>query len=178
MISNRSALAPRLLACVVAMWCAHGLSWAHRQPEVFGTLVHDVEEGQLVSKVTWRLHGHDAFEALEKVASIGAPDLDSEETLIEIAGYVASWVDYGEAEPVTLGAEIDGDFVFVYQLVAEHALVTKAGILSDVSSDWLNFINVEQDGQIISTKTFSDRYPGGVISTSDGMEPVVMPVLE
>lgn len=137
-------------------------AYAHRQPEVTATLVHAVEDGQPITKVTWRLHAHDAIDALARIPEVTAASLDEEDNLIELAGYVASWVDYSdEAAPITLGAEPDGNFVFVYQMIPGHVSVKKSAILSDVASGWSNLINREVEGQTVSSTVFTARYPEG-----------------
>ena len=134
---------------------------AHRQPEVIGTVVHEMEDGQPVTKVTWELHAHDALQFLETIPEVTDLTLDTEENLIEAAAYVASWVDYGEAEPVTLGAEVDGNFLFVYQYLPGHVEVKRAAILSDIAPNWSNLVNVQEQGETVSSRTFTAEYPQG-----------------
>ncbi len=136
-------------------------AWAHRQPEVVGTLLHDTENGAPVTKVTWRFHAHDAMGVLEALPEVGVPNLDDESQLIELAGYVASWVDYSGGEVLTLGAEVEGNYAYVYQLIPGHVTVTKAGILSDYDPAWSNLINIEEPGGKIHSVTFTADYPQG-----------------
>ncbi|MEM9232722.1 MAG: hypothetical protein AAGA69_00610 [Pseudomonadota bacterium] len=165
MISNQLKLF-RPLLLIALMLGSTVPALAHRQPEVVATLEHAFEDGLPVSKVTWRLHAHDALAALELIPEAGRPDFDREETLIELAAYVASWVEYSGGEVTTLGAEVDGNFAYVYQLVSGHVKVEHAAALSDLGKNWSNLINLETvDGQRLST-TFTADYPGGTTAAT------------
>lgn len=135
---------------------------AHRQPEVVGTVVYDTENGEPVTKVTWRFHAHDALTALGQIPEVERLNLEEERNLIEIAGYVASWVDYdGGVQPTTLGAEVEANYVFVYQLLPGHVRVAKAAILSDVAPGWNNLVNYHEGRKTLPSITFTAEYPEG-----------------
>lgn len=151
----------RLLLLLAGLAAFLGAAHAHRQPEVFGTVVHGTENGAPVTKVTWRLHAHDAIHALGSVPEVSSPDLDDEAVLIELAAYVASWVDYSEGEVTTLGAEVEGNYAYVYQLVTGHVTVRKAGVLSDVAVGWSNFVNFEKHDGAHHSIVFTADYPEG-----------------
>lgn len=156
------AEATRILACFAGalMVLLAAPAAAHRKPEVLTTMAHVTQDGTAATEITHRLHAHDALHVLEGSGKAVSPRLDDAGNLDVVAAYVSGHFRTDAEAISTLGAEVDGNFVFVYQLATGHARPVTAAILSDVDDGWLNLVNVETDG-VIRSLTFSARYPDG-----------------
>jgi len=151
-------------ACAATIFVA-AFAFAHRMPGSLSTIKPNVNSG--VIEVIHRLHIHDA--ELGMVVLTGERDL----TLDQLAGRarlalhveeqfsIAPVVDgeIGSRLPLELiGAELDGEFVLVYQqydgnLPADIAISDT--ILSDVFPGQINHVNVAT-GDEIRSLTFSE----------------------
>lgn len=117
---------------------------AHRQPEVFTEVLYLEQDGEWVSQVTHRLHAEDALRALRTIQG-ATDDLGTEANLARLALYVASRFEV-KGEPLeTIGAEIDGNYVYVFQEGPRRIEVKNASILANVDRAWSNSINIEEE---------------------------------
>ena len=106
--------------------------------------------------VTHVYHLQDAQSALFEAGLIDAPDLGSLRAQARLALYTeehfALLVD-GRPSPLSIvGAEIEGDSVFVYQegSVAPGPLSVKAGMLRDLLERQINSVNVVRGGRTVT----------------------------
>ena len=131
---------------------------AHRQPEVETTV--EVIPGTVspVLGITHRLHAHDAMTLLRALGE-ARPDLEDERQLGRLAVYAADAVELtGEGVSKPFGAEVEGNYVFVYVQHPEVAGVTRAGMLDGVIPGWTNTVHAKGlDGQTLHSVTFSDE---------------------
>ncbi|WP_153205758.1 DUF6702 family protein [Niveispirillum sp. SYP-B3756] len=120
-------------------------------------------------EVEHKLHAHDAEVALSQQAGIATPDLSRLEDQAKLALYVEarfSLTPLG-GKPLSLkllGAELEGDHIFVYQELAlpapPKALAVEDGILRDVFRTQLNQVNFDMadgDPAHIRTLTFNGQ---------------------
>ena len=151
-------------ACAVTIFVT-AFAFAHRMPGSLSTIKTNAETG--IIEIIHRLHIHDA--ELGMVVLTGERQL----TLDQLAGRarlalyveeqfsVAPVVDgeIGQRLPLELiGAELDGDFVLVYQQYAGDLpadIAVRDTILSDVFPGQINHVNVATRDEIRSL-TFSD----------------------
>lgn len=161
MSPNRRTVVAGAMAAGLVLAAATPAALAHRKPEVITTISHVTEGDTPVSHITHRLHAHDAMHALEASGDATSPRLEDEANLAVVADYVAARfiVDTGTAR--TLGAEVDGNFLFVYQMADGHVAPVRARILEDVDSKWANLVNIEAADGTVSSVTFNKRYPKG-----------------
>lgn len=128
---------------------------AHRAKAALTSVVWNERTGLL--EITHRLHVHDAREALARVTDLEQPDLGSLEARARLALYVEK--HFGLAEPggdalalELVGAELDGDHVFVFQEAALEsppgALEVRCDFLQEVFPSQLNTVNVEIGGPV------------------------------
>lgn len=151
-------------ACAVTIFVT-ALASAHRMPGSLSTIKTNAETG--IIEIIHRLHIHDA--ELGMVVLTGERQL----TLEQLAGRarlalyveeqfsIAPVVDgqIGQRLPLELiGAELDGDFVLVYQQYAGDLpadIAVRDAILSDVFPGQINHVNVAT-GDEIRSLTFSE----------------------
>ena len=144
--------------------CVAALSFAHRMPGSISTVKRSASGDTI--EIIHRLHTHDA--ELGVAASLGKRNT-SLETLVDRAQlalyvekrfHIAEYSNgkIGKKLPLELiGAEMDGEFVLVYQeftgdLPAEIAI--RDDILRDVFPGQVNHVNVATGGEVRSV-TFS-----------------------
>lgn len=150
----------RLVLAFAALLALCGPAHAHRQPEV-ETTVRVIElSAAPVLGITHRLHAHDALRLL-RVLGEGAPDLDDAGQLARLAVYAADTLDLtGTAVSTPLGAEVEGNFVFVYVQHPELAGVKGATFLDGIIPGWTNTVHLQNaDGQTARSVTFSADRP-------------------
>lgn len=100
--------------------------------------------------VTHRLHLHDAQMALVREGLLDSPDLTSIRAQAQLAVYVSGQFDLIDGEDAlaleTLGAEQDGNYIYVFQQAAKDAspnsLQIESKILQSVFADQVNHVNV------------------------------------
>ena len=162
MISRRYFL--RLTGVSVALAAAPAL--AHRQP-VTVTTIEPLANGRL--GITHRLHAHDAVRILALDPTISQPELVGLKARAKVALYVSKrfliTTDPARPEPVLvkadiIGAEIEGDYLFIYQEVDQPAdgesWHVESSILAEIDTGWLNHVNFEIDDAVTSL-TFSGK---------------------
>lgn len=139
------------LAIVAALAITAPPAMAHRQPEVFTTMVHVIERGEPRTHITHRLHAEDAIRLLGVLRGVEEPSLGIRENRLRLARYVGANFVVDGARLRLLGIEIDGDYVFVYEEGAGHVLPKRSTVLAHVDPAWRNFVNVTNaDGTRIS----------------------------
>ena len=113
-------------------------------------------------RVIHTLHLQDAQDALYRAGIIDAPDLGSLRNRARLALYTeerfALSVD-GTAAPLELiGAEIEGDSVFVYQegRLGPGALTVRNGVLRDLLARQINSVNVMRAGRTVTLEFRGD----------------------
>ena len=147
-----------------AALCVAALVFAHRMPGSISTVKRSASGDTI--EIIHRLHTHDA--ELGVAATLGKRNV-SLETLVDraqLALYVeerfviAAYADgqIGSRLPLELiGAELDGEFVLVYQEFAGELptdLAIRDDILRDVFPGQVNHVNVAVSGEVRSV-TFS-----------------------
>ena len=142
---------------------------AHRQPEVETTV--EVIPGTVspVLGITHRLHAHDALTLL-RVLGEGRPDLEDETQLARLAVYAADALTLtGDAASNPFGAEVEGNYVFVYVQHPEVAGVTGSVMLDCAIPGWTNTVHAKGlDGATTRSVTFSaDR-----VTLAEGTTPI------
>lgn len=151
-------------ACAVTIFIT-AFAFAHRMPGSLSTIKTNAETG--IIEIIHRLHIHDA--ELGMVVLTGERQL----TLDQLAGRarLALYVEeqfaiapvvagqIGQRLPLELiGAELDGDFVLVYQQYTGDlpaAIAVRDAILNDVFPGQINHVNVAS-GDEIRSLTFGD----------------------
>lgn len=142
------------------------LSYADRQPGSLSTIKTSPTTGNI--EVIHRLHNHDAELGVIAVHGDRSQTLDKLEGRARLALYieerfiVASVTDDGIGPPIALelvGAELDGDYVLVYQefegsLPARIAI--RNDILRDVFPEQINHVNISTGGKVRSLTFKSD----------------------
>lgn len=141
-----------ILACCL---CAPLLTNAHRQHLSWTQVV--LEEGKNSVQITHRLHQHDSLALL---ASMGFtdPNLESIEHLAVLAVYASrntQLIQQGGtlANTEIIGAELEGDFVFVYQEVIDEPTrlwKLRTSIFMDINPDQINRVNLLYKDRIVS----------------------------
>lgn len=128
-------------------------AWAHRLARS-ETDVRIADDGAV--RVTHVLHLQDAQDALYKAGLIERPDLGSLRARAKLALYTeerfALLVNGVEAPLELVGAEIEGDSVFVYQegQVGEGALLVRNSVLRDLMHGQINSVNVVRGGKTVT----------------------------
>ncbi len=141
----------------MALLCLPLLASAHRQ-HLSWTEVK-LSDDRKSAEITHRLHQHDST-ALLKSMGFSNPDLDSLEHLAVLAVYAARNTQFilqnrTLAETDIIGAETEGDFVFVYQEVLEQIATlekVETSIFMDINPEQVNRINLLYKGNINSLK--------------------------
>ena len=143
-----------------ALLCLPLLVSAHRQHLSWTEVA--LSDGKKSAEITHRLHQHDSV-ALLRSMGFDNPDLDSLEHLAVLAVYAARNTqlilkDGTLAEAEIIGAEAEGDFVFVYQeLLAAMEPLHKVhtSVFMDINPGQINRVNVLHSGNINSLKFFA-----------------------
>lgn len=147
------------------MLCIAALSFADRQPGSLSTIKINSSSGNI--EIIHRLHTHDA--ELGIVAALGDRTLTLDKLIgrAQLALYVeahfllAGVDDNGIGVPLALeliGAELDGEFVLVYQEFGGElpdSFAVRDDILRDVFPDQVNHVNIAVGGEVRSL-TFRD----------------------
>ncbi|WOI53362.1 DUF6702 family protein [Parvularcula sp. LCG005] len=144
----------RLLSLVCALLMIATPALAHRQPEVMTTINYTGEGKKAATQITHRIHAHDAIQLLATLPTVSTPNLDDTKNLARLALYASRQFDM-DGSVKTLGAEIEGNYVYVYQEAKGHPTLLGSHILSDFSDDWSNYVNVEIDGREDTSYVFS-----------------------
>jgi len=153
-----------VIAVVAALGVAV-LAHAHRMPGSISTVKYSTSGERI--EIIHRLHSHDAELALASVLGESRISLETLVGRAQLALYVeehfrlAAFVDGRPGDRLALeliGAELDGEFVLVYQEFAGElpaALAIRDDILREVFPDQVNHVNVATGGEVRSV-TFSD----------------------
>lgn len=147
-----------LLTCLLGALPAPAA--AHRQPEVETTVRVVQGEGGEAMQLTHRLHAHDALRALRGMG-VASPDLAEPEHRARLALYALDRLDLaGDAKSEVVGAEVEGNYLFVYVSHPERAAIEGASMLSDVSPAWSNTVHIEDaSGRTVRSVTFTAENP-------------------
>jgi hypothetical protein len=139
---------------------------AHRQPEVVTTIVHKIVDGTATSQITHRLHAHDAIKLLGRMSDAQSANLEAPENIDWLASYVAERFVPTTGSLQTLGGEVDGNYVFIYQEGEGRIAPESSHILADLSADWSNLIVIE-GGEETWSITYTAAYPQGWTGQDD-----------
>jgi hypothetical protein len=143
-----------------AMLCIAALSFADRQPGSLSTIKTNPSSGNI--EIIHRLHTHDA--ELGIIATVGDRTLTLDRLVgrAQLALYVeerfliAKMDGDGIGAPLQLkliGAEIDGEFVLVYQEITDtlpDQFAVRNNILRDVFPEQVNQVNIALSGEVRS----------------------------
>lgn len=150
---NRPAIKALLLAAgaLAVAAAAHG----HQMRAAISTVLFNPRSGNI--EVMHRFYSHDAEHALQLLTNSPADLLDEPRDRLKFAVYVHdrfALTGHGaELEPLTLvGAEIDGDYLWVYQRTPTPpdltGLTVRFDALREIWRDQVNTLNVERAGQV------------------------------
>jgi len=111
--------------------------------------------------VTHRLHLHDAQQALVREGLLDIPSLTSMRAQAQLAVYVSGQFDLSDEDISltleTLGAEQDGNYIYIYQQAvkdtAPAGLKIESKILQSVFADQVNHVNVRLSDTVKSVST-------------------------
>ena len=141
--------------------------YAHRIPLVM-TTIEKMDDGKI--GITHRFHAHDAISILAKAKDVKSPNLEDVKNRAKFALYTrdnflmaSKEAKTGEISPTVLkiiGAEVEGEYIFIYQELDSASLPPNAylrsTLLSEMGNDWLSHVNVNTNGEIESL-TFSGK---------------------
>ena len=137
-----------------------GAAAAHQVPLALTIVtVDDAGMGRKM-QITHRIPVHDCLTMLEKL-KIKTP-IEQLETQARLALYVESTFSLRDKAGAkilveTIGAEIDGEFFYIYQetkLNAPKAMEMRAETLAIAGPDWLHHVNIERGNEIASVDFF------------------------
>jgi len=143
-----------------AMLCIAALSFADRQPGSLSTIKTNPNSGTI--EIIHRLHTHDA--ELGIIAAVGDRSLTLDKLVgraqlalyVEERFLVATIKDEGIGVPLEIeliGAEMDGEFVLIYQEYRgelPNQFAVRNDILRDVFPEQINQVNIAVDGEVRS----------------------------
>jgi hypothetical protein len=150
---------------VAATLCVAVAAHAHRMPGSISTIKKNSAGDSI--EIIHRLHAHDAELGLNATMTEGRVSLESLRGQAQLALYIEarfSLAGFEDGQPGSrlplelIGAELDGEFVLVYQEFAGELparLAIRDDILRDVFPDQINHVNLATDGAV-RTVTFSD----------------------
>ncbi|MDZ7668283.1 MAG: DUF6702 family protein [Gammaproteobacteria bacterium] len=145
----------KTVVCTAALALWAGAACAHQMRAAISTVLFNPRSGNI--EVMHRFYSHDAEHALQLLTG-GPADLTAEpRDRLKFAVYVHEQFTLAgrgaDLEPLTLvGAELDGDYLWVYQRTPAQAdlrgLTVRFDALRDIWSDHVNTLNVERGGQV------------------------------
>ena len=148
----------RRLALAVSAICLTLPSLADRIPGSLTTIAWNEASGR--TEIVHRLHSHDAELGIPGVpgeASLSMLDLEARARAalyVEARFFIAN--DNGKLELTLIGAELDGQYLLVYQELAERLsgrLRVRSDILRDAYPAQINQVNID-DGGTVHTLAF------------------------
>jgi len=151
---------PRLLRflapILVALTGFVGVADAHRLPEMVSEVQYAKNgDGKDVTQVTHFIHAHDAMALLGQVDGIEVANLDDAAVLNELGELVLDASTFS-AEGQFIGAEVEGNYLFVYEEIPGRAKIVEGHGLNQLSPSWSHRVDIrEVDGTTISF-TFSE----------------------
>jgi len=146
-----------LIAASAAIFLSSYGLYAHRVSSALTTVVW--VESEKSFEITHRLHLHDVQAALRNVIADPSTTIFSPEGQAELILYVseAFEVSGDSVEPIVLtplGAEVEGDYVYIYQEANLERVPSNLTVLDltflDIYGPQENQVNVEYDGTIQS----------------------------
>ena len=160
-LTRRTALAS---AGALALLPAN--AWAHREKmTVTEVLWTDTPEFRGFG-VTHRFHRHDAEVALSKAGLLDTPEIDSLESRAHMAIHVEETFSLNGRTLEMIGAEADGNRLWVYQELPLDALPERldvtARMLRGLYADQINAVDVKVGGQVKSLRFAGDDGAKGV----------------
>ncbi|WP_031549994.1 DUF6702 family protein [Parvularcula oceani] len=149
----------RLIALVLLGLMAAMPAAAHRQPEVEITIVPVSEQERDILEITHRLHASDAMNLLRALGEQN-PQLSDPAQQARIAAHARDHLDLsGKAESRILGAELEGNYLYIYQLHPERAELQGSAIYADLIPGWSNRVQIKNEGgRTVRTVTFHGDY--------------------
>ena len=176
------------------MLCIAALSHADRQPGSLSTIKTspttvdaDMDAIRIVTtgniEVIHRLHNHDAEQGVIAVHGDRSLTLDKLEGRARLALYVeerfivASVTDDGIGAPLALelvGAELDGDYILVYQEYNGELptrIAVQNGILRDVFPEQVNHVNISTGAELVYNARPGQPRPDWTNQTFSGAGP-------
>ena len=148
------------LILVTAALCFATQAFAHRMPGSISTVKRSAAGDSI--EIIHRLHSHDAELAVAAVLGEGRVSLENLVGRAQLALYVeerffiARLIDGRPGDKLALelvGAELDGDFVLVYQQFTGEfpaGLAIRDDILRDVFPEQVNHVNIALGGEVRS----------------------------
>ncbi|ADM08915.1 hypothetical protein PB2503_04202 [Parvularcula bermudensis HTCC2503] len=95
------------------------------------------------------------------VTGENASSLETAAARDALTSYVAAHLKTS-GQLISVGTEIEGNYLFVYHLGGAELVVKRADILSDVASGWSNWVSFRGDGSSASRSlVFTRQYPNG-----------------
>lgn len=154
------------LSALVGLLAGAPPAVAHRLPVAL-TTIEVLDDGRL--GITHRLHAHDAISVLSGNPDLVQPEIGSVRSQAKIAVYARNHFLLGLSksgkDPVAIeteivGAELQGDYLYVYQETRLprplRDLYIRSDLLREIGGDWLSHVNLETNGKI-RTVTFSGK---------------------
>ena len=138
-------------AAALALLTASTLMWAHRQPVSWSHLVWQTADANTAAlEITHRLHYHDAADLMRQAGHTNF-DLALASDQNKLLALIADHVDILalDATPIkvaTLGAEIEGNHILIYQeaeTAAATGLQIKVVLLQDLTNAAQQYVNVD-----------------------------------
>ena len=159
---NRPAISSKLATTLTsaAMLCIAALSFADRQPGSLSTIKINPSSGNI--EIIHRLHKHDAELGIMAALGDRTLTLDRLTGQAQLALYVEERFLLAETDgenigaPLDLqliGAEVDGEFILVYQEYAAELparFAVRNDILRDVFPAQINHVNIALGGEVNS----------------------------
>jgi len=146
---NKGMLRRRLLllAAVLPTGVTPVLALAHREKTLFTTIQHNARTGMV--EIIHRSYAHDVEHTLgnQLQARGGLDNLEAQARLaLELTAAFTLWTKDEEVNLELVGAELDGEFFYVYQEAAlpsiPHELRIRHLMLRNHWPDMTNFVNV------------------------------------
>jgi hypothetical protein len=151
LVHRRLFLSGIVAGLLGAMLVLTPAAFAHRFPMTV-TTVEKTADGTL--NITHRMHAHDAVRVLALDPEVKQPELESLRNRAKVALYVSenfllsdNKLDDGSYQPMektVLGAEVEGDYLFVYEEATPatgKTLFFKSTILQVLGDGWLAHVN-------------------------------------
>jgi len=109
--------------------------------------------------ITHTIHRHDAEIALARAGLIDRPEIDSLTSRAHIALHVEETFTLDGLSITTLGAETEGNRIYIYQEATLEALPERLGvnarILRNLYADQINAVDIEVAG-VVQSLRFAD----------------------
>jgi len=129
---------------------------AHREKQTITTI--EWKDGRL--EITHEFHRHDAESALAQAGLIDRPDIESLRSRAHVAIHVEETFDIEGVKITTLGAETQGNRIYVYQEAElptlPDTMMIRAAMLRNLWGDQINNVDVHIEKQVKSLRFAGD----------------------